>query len=179
MSDRDVFTLSGGLNLSYLTWGEAGAPDLLLLHGGGLDATDWREVAPELAAAGYRVTAPDLRGCGESDWDPEAHYGVEDTLTDLDELLEHLGLESFVLVGHSLGRRHRVRLRGAASRAGRGVRDGGRRAGRPHPPLVAREPDDRLRVDRARPRRARQDAPARRFRPGCRSRGFARSTTGA
>ena len=91
MSDRAFFTLSGGLKLSYLTWGEPGAPDLLLLHGGGLDATDWREVAPELAAAGYRVTAPDLRGCGESDWDPDAHYGVEDTLTDIDELLEHLG----------------------------------------------------------------------------------------
>jgi pimeloyl-ACP methyl ester carboxylesterase len=57
----------------------------LLLHGGGLDATDWREVAPELAAAGYRVTAPDLRGCGESDWDPEARYGVEDSLADIDE----------------------------------------------------------------------------------------------
>lgn len=103
MNDRAVFTLSGGLRLSYLTWGEAGDPDLLLLHGGGLDATDWREVAPKLAAAGYRVTAPDLRGCGESDWDPDVRYGVEDSLADLDELLAHLRLESFVLVGHSLG----------------------------------------------------------------------------
>jgi pimeloyl-ACP methyl ester carboxylesterase len=103
VSDRAIFRLPGGLKLSYLTWGEPGAPDLLLLHGGGLDATDWREVAPELAAAGYRVTAPDLRGCGESDWDPDARYGVEDTLGDIDELLEHLGFESFVLVGHSLG----------------------------------------------------------------------------
>ena len=74
-----------------------------MLHGGGLDATDWREVAPELAAAGYLVTAPDLRGCGESDWDPEARYGVEQTLVDLDELTAHLALGSFVLVGHSLG----------------------------------------------------------------------------
>ena len=74
VSDREVFTLSGGLRLSYVTWGEPGAPDLLLVHGGGLDATDWRAVAPELAAAGYRVTAPDLRGCGESDWDPDVRY---------------------------------------------------------------------------------------------------------
>ena len=91
------------MSLSYLRWGEDGAPDVLLLHGGGLDATDWREVAPALAAAGRRVTAPDLRGCGESDWDPDARYGVEQTLADLDELVEHAGLGSFDLVGHSLG----------------------------------------------------------------------------
>jgi pimeloyl-ACP methyl ester carboxylesterase len=101
--ERASFTLSGGLELSYLGWGEPGSPDLLLLHGGGLDATDWREVAPALATAGYRVTAPDLRGCGESDWDPDARYGVEQTLVDVHELVAHLGLGSFVLVGHSLG----------------------------------------------------------------------------
>ncbi len=100
---RDRLTLGGGLALSYLRWGEAGRPELVLLHGGGLDATDWREVAPVVASAGWRVTAPDLRGCGESDWDPDARYGVEQTLTDLDELFEHLGLDSFVLAGHSLG----------------------------------------------------------------------------
>ena len=78
-------------------------PELLLLHGGGLNATDWREVAPELAAAGFHVTAPDLRGCGESDWDPEVRYGVEQIVADVEELVRHLGLQTFVLVGHSLG----------------------------------------------------------------------------
>jgi pimeloyl-ACP methyl ester carboxylesterase len=100
---RDSFTLADGLSLSYLQWGEEGDPDVLLLHGGGLDATDWQEIAPELAATGRRVTAPDLRGSGESDWDPEARYGVEQALADLDELLGALGVGSFDLVGHSLG----------------------------------------------------------------------------
>jgi pimeloyl-ACP methyl ester carboxylesterase len=100
---RDSLRLSGGLGLSYLRWGPDGAPDLVLLHGGGLEATDWQEVAPVLAAAGYRVTAPDLRGCGESDWDPDARYGVEQTLDDLGELVAHMELDSFVLAGHSLG----------------------------------------------------------------------------
>jgi esterase len=102
-AERGSFTLSEGLVLSYLRWGEHGRPDLLLLHGGGLDATDWRVVAPQLAAAGYGVTAPDLRGCGESEWDPEARYGVEQTLADLGELTAHLALGPFALVGHSLG----------------------------------------------------------------------------
>jgi pimeloyl-ACP methyl ester carboxylesterase len=100
---RGSLTLSEGLSLSYLRWGEDSDPEVLLLHGGGLDATDWQEIAPALAATGRRVTAPDLRGSGESDWDPEARYGVEQTLGDLDELTEALGLGTFDLVGHSLG----------------------------------------------------------------------------
>ena len=96
---RESLTLRDGLTLSYLRWGDAGAPDVLLLHGGNLSADDWQEVAPALAAAGRRVIALDLRGCGESDWDTEARYGVEQTVADVEELR----LESFVLVGHSLG----------------------------------------------------------------------------
>jgi esterase len=98
---RGSFRLGGGLSLAYLRRGEG--PDVVLLHGGGLDATDWQEIAPALAETGRRVTAPDLRGCGESDWDPDARYGVEQTLADLDELVGELGLGTFDLVGHSLG----------------------------------------------------------------------------
>ncbi len=100
---RASFRLAGGLALSYLRWGADGDPDALLLHGGGLDATDWQLVAPRLAEAGYRVTAPDLRGSGESDWDPEARYGVDQASSDVGELVEHLGLDGFDLIGHSLG----------------------------------------------------------------------------
>ena len=101
--ERLSFTLSGGFGLSYLRWGSQDDPNVLLLHGGGLSAADWQLIGPALAAAGFRVTAPDLRGAGESDWDPEARYGVEDILGDLDELVEHLALDSFDLIGHSLG----------------------------------------------------------------------------
>ena len=100
---RHGFVLSDGLSLSYLEWGDASDAELLLLHGGGLNATDWRDVAPELAAAGFHVTAPDLRGCGESDWDPDVRYGVEQIVADVEELGRHLGLRTFALVGHSLG----------------------------------------------------------------------------
>jgi len=100
---RASFRLHDGLTISYLRWGDDGDPDVLLLHGGGLDATDWQIVAPALAATGRRVTAPDLRGSGESDRDPEARYGVDQADSDVDELVTHLGLDTFDLVGHSLG----------------------------------------------------------------------------
>jgi esterase len=99
----NALELRDGLMLRYERLGEPGDPDLVLLHGGALDSSDWQEVAPVLAASGYRVTVPDQRGCGESDWDPEVRYGVEQGLSDLDELLDHLRVGSFVLVGHSLG----------------------------------------------------------------------------
>ena len=41
---------AAGSRSRYLRWGEDGEPEVLLLHGGGLDATDWREIAPALAA---------------------------------------------------------------------------------------------------------------------------------
>lgn len=101
--ERTSFTLSDGLGVSVALWGEPGDPELVLLHGGGLSAEDWQEVAPALAAAGYHVTAPDLRGCGESEWDPEARYGVEQMVADVEELLDQLAIRRYVLVGHSLG----------------------------------------------------------------------------
>ena len=117
-SRRDSFVLSDGLSLSYLEWGDDAHAQLLLLHGGGLNATDWREVAPELAAAGFHVTAPDLRGCGESDWDPEVRYGVEQIVADVEELVRHLGLRD-VRAGRPFARRDRgVRVRRAPAGAG-------------------------------------------------------------
>ena len=73
----------------------------------------WRR----LAAAGWRVTAPDLRGCGESDWDPEARYGVEQTVAD--SRSSSTTRARAVRARRPFARRgRRVRLRGAAPGAG-------------------------------------------------------------
>jgi pimeloyl-ACP methyl ester carboxylesterase len=52
--------------VSYLEWlpDRATGPDVLLLHGGGVDcaALSWGGLAPVLAAAGHRVIAPDHPG---------------------------------------------------------------------------------------------------------------------
>ena len=77
---RDAFAtrravVRDGVSLAFLREGEGGAP-LLLLHG--YPETKriwWRNVAP-LAAAGFEVIAPDLRGSGESDLSPGDAYDL-------------------------------------------------------------------------------------------------------
>ena len=50
---------------------EPGRPLVLLLHGFPELAWSWRKVMPALAAAGFRVVAPDQRGFGRTTgWDP-------------------------------------------------------------------------------------------------------------
>jgi soluble epoxide hydrolase/lipid-phosphate phosphatase len=84
---------------------EAGSgPAIVLLHGFPGLAFTWRHQIPALVAAGYRVVVPDLRGYGLTD----APFRVEDYdiahLTgDLVGLLDVLGVEKAVFMGHDWG----------------------------------------------------------------------------
>lgn len=55
---------AGDLNIGYAEAGPAGGPVALLLHGWPYDIYSFVDVAPLLAAAGYRVIVPYLRGYG-------------------------------------------------------------------------------------------------------------------
>lgn len=74
-------------------------PLIVLAHGMGDSREAYRAVVPPLAAAGYRVAAVDLRGCGESsvDW---SEWSRTASAGDLLALIRHLGGPA-VLVGHS------------------------------------------------------------------------------
>jgi pimeloyl-ACP methyl ester carboxylesterase len=61
----------------------------------------WREVIPDLARD-HRVIAPDLRGAGWSDA-PPGDYAKAGLAQDLERLLDELGVESCVVVGHDWG----------------------------------------------------------------------------
>jgi pimeloyl-ACP methyl ester carboxylesterase len=84
------------LELATLRWG-AGGLRVLLIHGLTSNARGWWRLGAELARAGYEVTAPDLRGHGDSpagsDYKLEAYAG--DVVA--------LGGEWDVVLGHSLG----------------------------------------------------------------------------
>jgi len=73
----------------------------LLLHGLASNARIWDLTAPYLASR-FRIIALDQRGHGLSD-KPEGGYTFAEVAGDLEELLEALGLERPVIVGHSWG----------------------------------------------------------------------------
>jgi pimeloyl-ACP methyl ester carboxylesterase len=93
---------SNGIRLHLVEEGE-GFP-VVLCHGFPELWYSWRHQIPALAAAGLRAIAPDLRGYGESD-KPEAieDYDIHHLVGDLVGLLDALGLEKAVFVGHDWG----------------------------------------------------------------------------
>jgi pimeloyl-ACP methyl ester carboxylesterase len=93
--------LPGGLRLRGRQWG-TGTETCLLLHGFGEGSYVWSQFAPQLQDY-CRVLAIDLRGHGDSDWDPDADYSSRRHAADLAHVIDMLALEQFVLVGHSLG----------------------------------------------------------------------------
>jgi pimeloyl-ACP methyl ester carboxylesterase len=89
--------------IHFLEWSRRGIP-LLLVHGFGNEAHIWDEFAPQIAPY-YRVLALDLRGHGDSGKDPERRYDYQDHVADLEAVVDGLGADRVVLVGHSLGGR--------------------------------------------------------------------------
>jgi len=79
-------------------------PPVLLLHGFPDTHIVWRKQVSVLAAAGYRVLAPDLRGYGRSDAPGGVHdYTLEKLRGDVLGLLDALKIEKVRLVGHDWG----------------------------------------------------------------------------
>jgi len=81
--------------------GDENKPPVLCVHGLSANCRCWDVMANALIPD-YRVLAVDLRGRGLSD-KPESGYSVKHHIEDLKCLMENLGLQRPVLMGHSLG----------------------------------------------------------------------------
>jgi len=94
-----------GLELSVLEWAhEKPRATCLVLHGFMDASASFDLVAPELAASGLRVLAPDLRGFGESDRvSGGGYYHFPDYVADVDALVREHVQGDLVVVGHSMG----------------------------------------------------------------------------
>ncbi len=97
-----MHVLESGLN-------EPGRACVLLLHGFPEIAFSWRKVLPALAEAGYYAVAPDLRGHGRTgpakvDYSEDLRpYFMLNLVGDILALLDRLGRDRAVLVGHDFG----------------------------------------------------------------------------
>ena len=93
---------AGGVKLTHLDYGTAGHPPMLCLHGGAVNAHWFDFVAPGFTPR-YHVRSVNQRGHGDSAWADPPDYSYARYAADIAEVVEKLGLEDFVLMGHSMG----------------------------------------------------------------------------
>ena len=88
----------------YLAAGPVDGPLIIFVHGWPELAISWRHQLPCFAALGYRAIAPDMRGYGRSTvHEQHEDYALELIVADMIGLLDALGAEKAVWVGHDWG----------------------------------------------------------------------------
>ncbi|MGI9350063.1 MAG: alpha/beta fold hydrolase [Rhizobiaceae bacterium] len=79
----------------------AGQPYLIFLHGAGASHLAWSQQSRSFAYGGYNVLAPDFPGHNLSAGQPLT--SIEEQAEWLVEVMDHLGIEQAILIGHSQG----------------------------------------------------------------------------
>ena len=99
------FAETNGIRMGYYEAGpKTDTPPVILCHGWPEIAFSWRHQIKALAAAGIRVIAPDQRGYGATERpEPIEAYDIEHLTGDLVGLLDHLGIDKAIFVGHDWG----------------------------------------------------------------------------
>jgi pimeloyl-ACP methyl ester carboxylesterase len=88
----------------YLSCGAETATPIVFVHGWPELSLSWRHQLPVFAALGFRAIAPDMRGYGRSTVHPRHEdYSQEQLVADMIALLDALGAEKAVWVGHDWG----------------------------------------------------------------------------
>ena len=105
---------AAGVDWPTLSWGAAGDPPLLLVHGVTSNAGIWWRVGPALAATGRRVVAVDMPGHGRTAPRPASHR-FADTAAELAAFIRAAGMDrpDLAVVGHSWGAMVSAHLPGA------------------------------------------------------------------
>lgn len=102
-----------GAKIYYRQWGRGEDPTVLVLHGWGVDSSQYEDFGPRLAKHGYRVIVPDLPGFGNTPAPPNA-WGVGEYVEWVREFMSAPPLmirggrgsyDKIILFGHSFGGR--------------------------------------------------------------------------
>ncbi len=92
-----------GYRVHYNVVGPKDGPAVVLIHGLGGRAEDWRNLASQLTKAGYRVYMPDLLGYGRSEKPADFPYSVRDEAAVVVGFMDAMGLKQVDLGGWSMG----------------------------------------------------------------------------
>lgn len=92
-----------GHRLHYLVGGPASGSPVVLLHGLGGRAENWRRLAPHFINAGFRVYLPDLLGYGRSPMPEDFSYSVSDEAALVIDFIRALGYSGVDVGGWSMG----------------------------------------------------------------------------
>ncbi len=95
-------TLPDGQNIHLRDEGPRDAPAIILLHGSNADLHSWQPWVDALATD-FRIIRYDQIGHGLSGPSQDGRYALEDFVSDIGQVADHLGLERFVLGGNSMG----------------------------------------------------------------------------
>lgn len=95
-------TTKDGVDIFYKDWGPRHAPVIFFHHGWPLSSDDWDAQMLFFLKEGFRVVAHDRRGHGRSTqvWDG---HDMDHYADDVAAVVEHLGVQGAVHVGHSTG----------------------------------------------------------------------------
>lgn len=102
-AEHSRFAVVNGVWVHYQEAGAIDAPPILLIHGFTASNFVWSEVLLPVAEAGFRVIAPDLIGFGFSGKPKDGEYTIDAQARMITGLMDHLGIESAILVGSSYG----------------------------------------------------------------------------
>lgn len=100
---RSYWVTVGGHRIHYYAEGPPEGMAVVLVHGLGGRAKDWRNLAPMLARWGFRVYTPDLLGYGRSEQPKDFSYSVHDEAEVVVGFLDAMRIKDVDLAGWSMG----------------------------------------------------------------------------
>lgn len=92
-----------GIRIHYYEQGRAESPAVVLVHGLGGRAEDWRNLTPFLLAEGFHVFVPDLPGFGRSERPANFSYSIPDQEAVVLGFMDAVGVKQADLGGWSMG----------------------------------------------------------------------------